>query len=257
MSAPSALPVAVRGLVRGRELSADALALVDDGALRLDRVRAPGGAPLAVIPLRRIEGVRHEADQLVLFLENDDVIELSADRGIPGLAREVVAAACSLPELTRALRALGTSRATAQSEHDRFFGPFLDARRRAELAREPSAQVAAFETRELLSGLGALARAVARERYPEHPAAQRALEAELTECLEPLVEQLGELGDAAALVQKGAEEMQLVAWRRWARALADVFVCADRCWVATDALLLRIAYAPDPWWERFRRRTGR
>ena len=257
MSLSMALPVAVRGLVRGRELSADALATIEGDALRLDRVSSAAGPPLAVIPLGRIEGIRHEPDQLVLFLEDDDVLELSADSGIPALARQVVATACSLPELTRALRALGVSHTTLREEHDRFFGPLLDARRRAELAREPSAQVAAFEVRELRAGLGTLARAVALERYPEHPAAQRALEAELGECVEPLVERLRDLGDAAALVQQGADEMRLVAWRRWAIALADVFVCADRCWVATHGLLRRVDYAPDPWWERLRRRSRR
>ena len=245
----------VRGLVRGREIAAEGIVVLDAEAVRIERTQPSG--PLAVFRLDVIEGVRHEAGQLVLFLEGGDVLELSGERGVGALARDVLSRACALPEMTRALRALGASRTPSRDEHDRFFAPFLHARRRAEAAHDPESQVAAFDVAVLRARLDELARGVAAERYAEHPAARRALEAELIEVLEPLAAPLARVADAAARMRAEADEMRLAAWRRWAAELGSLFACADRCWREADALLERAVYEPDPWWQRVVRSTRR
>src|SRR5688572_33433480 len=54
-----------------------------------------------------------------------------------------------LPELTRGLRALGSSRHDARALQTVFFQPLMDARRRAADARDPDARMKAFDPREL------------------------------------------------------------------------------------------------------------
>ena len=254
-SGGSGITFAVRGLLRGREIAGDATVGMDAAIVRIERTDA--STPLAVFRLEVIEGVRHEAGQLVLFLEGGDVLELSGERGVGTLARDVLARACALPEMTRALRALGASRSPSRAEHDRFFAPFLHARRRAEAAHDPESQVAAFDVAVLRARLDELARGIAAERYAEHPAARRALEAELSDVLEPLAAPLARLADAAGRMRAEADEMRLVAWRRWAAELRGVFACADRCWRDAEALLERAVYEPDPWWQRVVRSTRR
>ena len=246
---------AVRGLVRGREINGEATIIIDAAVLRIHR--PPASSAIAAFRLEAIEGVRHEAGQIVLFLEGGDVLEVSGERGVGALARDVLAHACALPEMTRALRALGASRTPSRAEHDRFFAPFLLARRKAESTHDPEAQAAAFDIAALRARMDELARAIAAERYPEHPAARRALEAELAECLEPLTAPLARVADAAARMRAETDEMRLVAWRSWAGELAGLFACADRCWREADALLVRAVYEPDPWWQRMLRSTRR
>ena len=249
--------VAVGGLVRGRELSGEAEVSLEDEKVRLSR---PGGRVMLDIPLRLLEGVRHESGQITLFLAGDDAVELmsGSDADLRVLAREVLARACALPELTRALRALGSYRSAAFAEHDRFFSPLLHARRHAQTVTEPLAQVAAFDAAVLRARLDELVRRVSAEHYPEHPPARRALEAELQECVEPLAARLASLAGAAAAVREETDELRLAAWRRWKAALADVFVAADSCWASTSALLRLEPYeTPRPWWRRVMRRGER
>lgn len=249
--------VAVGGLVRGRELTGEAEVALDGEMLRLAR---PGGRPMLDIPIGLIEGLRHEGGQITLFLAGDDAVELVADDpvGLRRLARELLARVCALPELTRALRALGAYRSSGFAEHDRFFSPLLNARRHAQAATEPLAQVAAFDPAVLRARLDELVRRTAADRYPEHPPARRALEAELQECVEPLAARLAALAEAASVVRDESDELRLAAWRQWTSTLAEVFVTADRCWVATAALLRLEPYeTPRPWWRRVMRRGER
>ena len=255
VSASRGFVFTVRGLVRGREMAGDVTLALDTAGVRVER--AESAAPVAAFRLEAIEGLRHEAGQLVLYLEGDDVLELSGERGLGMFARDLLARACALPEMTRALRALGAARSPSRVEHDRFFAPFLHARRRAESAGDPEAQVAAFDVSVLRARLDELASGIAAERYPEHPSARRALEAELSECLEPLEVPFARVTDAAGRLRAESEEMRLVAWRNWAAELRVLFACADRCWRDAEALLLRAAYEPDPWWQRVLRRSGR
>ena len=246
--------VTIGGLLRGRELAGDAQLALDGGALRLTR---PTGTALLTIPLAALEGLRFDERTITLFLEGEDAIELSGDDrpALRTLAREIVARGCALPELTRALRSLGSHRSSGLAEHDRFFSPLLSSRRNAEAARDPIVQVAAFDVPVLRARLEELVRRAAAEHYPEHPAARRSLEAELQECVEPLEERLKALLEMGLRVREEPEETRLVAWRAWATALADVFVCADACWSSVASVLRLEPYEqPRPWWRRMMRR---
>ena len=251
--------VTVGGLVRGRELSGEAEASLDGELLRLSR---PSGRVMLEISVRLLEGLRQEPGQITLFLAGDDAVELmeveSNEAELRAFARALLARACTLPELTRALRALGSYRSAVFAEHDRFFSPLLNARRQAHTATDPLAQIAAFDAAVLRARLDELVRRMAADRYQEHPPARRALEAELQDCLEPLAKRIAVLGEAAAVVREESDELRLAAWRRWQSALGDVFVAADRCWVATCALLqLEPCEPARPWWRRMIRRGER
>src|SRR5262245_53136376 len=97
-----------------------------------------------------------------------------------------------LPELTLSLRSFGSRRGQPDSDaahgqdQERFFAPLLDARRRAAEAHSTEEVLAAFDARRLAAALDAAVRAFAGERSAARPAAQRALEAELLEIVEPL-----------------------------------------------------------------------
>lgn len=250
--------VSVGGLVRGRELWGEAEAMLEEGMLRLSRESS--SRPLLAIPVTAIDGLRYDGARITLYLAGDDAVELGADDDLElrALARDILARTCELPELTRALRALGSQRTSGLVEHDRFFAPLLHARRSAEVAREPLAQMAAFDAAVLRARLDELVRRVAADHYPAHPPARRALEAELQECVEPLAERLAALAEAAAQAREESDEMRLAAWRRWKAELAAVFVAADSCWLAAAALLRLEPYeAPAPWWRRVMRRGER
>lgn len=137
-----------------------------------------------------------------------------------------------LPELTRGLRALGSARQGGASQA-LFFGPLIEARRRAAHARTAHACVRAFNARDLAA---ALERAVARivADWPdERGAARRALRAELMHRLDPYARALQQLGDRAVPLSEAeaGSVANLQAWRSWTTQLSVVFATADRCWM--------------------------
>ena len=145
-----------------------------------------------------------------------------------------------LPELTLALRALGSRRKRRGEgeEHERFFGPLLEARRAAARAGDIETAVSSFDALRLTSSLDKTIRAIAADRAASgRPPARRALEARLQERVEPLRQALGELGERAADLLASDEESRGDAWRQWAEQLRVVFACADRCWPSLDAAL--------------------
>jgi hypothetical protein len=137
-----------------------------------------------------------------------------------------------LPELTRALRALGSSRRSGGSLQSQFFHPLLDARRRAADARSPAARVRAFDAAELRRALdGSLQRIVAEWPDRREPI-RRALRAELTERVAVYARALQTLAERAAAAVAADEESRLSAWRDWTTQLAATFDAADRGWLA-------------------------
>ena len=136
-----------------------------------------------------------------------------------------------LPELTRALRALGSSRRGGSSQL-LLFGPLLEARRRAADARSAHARVRAFSAADLNR---ALERAIDRivADWPDgRPPARRALRHELIERVRPYSTALRHLEEVTAAVLGADETSQLSAWRVWTRQLISVFEAADRTWLA-------------------------
>jgi hypothetical protein len=165
-----------------------------------------------------------------------------------------------LPELTLALRALGSRRRRRGegNEQDRFFAPLLEARRAAARAADIEAAVASFDAARLTTSFDKTIRALAADRAASgRPAARRALEARLQERLEPLRDALSELGECADALLRADDGARPEAWRRWAEQLRAVFACADRCWPALDASLETVGVVPRRGWLARVFRRGR
>lgn len=149
-----------------------------------------------------------------------------------------------LPELTRGLRTLGSSRRGGSTQM-LFFGPLLEARRRAADAKSPQARVRAFNATDLAM---ALDRAIDRivSGWPDvRPPARRALRAELTDRVAPYVAALELLARRANDVVDRPDE-SVAAWRDWTAQLSQVFSAADRCWLNLRAVVESIPPArPD------------
>lgn len=136
-----------------------------------------------------------------------------------------------LPELTRALRALGSTRRGGSSQV-LFFGPLLEARRRAADARTAQARVRAFSATDLNRALERAIERIVAEWPDERAPARRALRHELIERVASYSTTLHELGERAGVVIDADESHQLAAWRAWTKQLVAVFEMADRTWMA-------------------------
>jgi hypothetical protein len=162
-----------------------------------------------------------------------------------------------LPELTLALRALGSRRRRRGegTEQERFFAPLLEARRAAARAADVETAVTSFDAARLNTSFDKTVRALAADRAASgRPAARRALEARLQERLEPLRRALSELGACADALLGADEDARPDAWHRWAEQLRAVFECADRCWPDLDAALATVGVPRRGWLARVFRR---
>jgi hypothetical protein len=142
-----------------------------------------------------------------------------------------------LPELTRALRALGSSRRASGTLQSQFFQPLLEARRKAAEARAVAPCIRAFDAGELERSLQKSIERILSE-WPDHrPQARRALRAELSERVGEYSRALRTLSDRAAAVLGAHEDSQLEAWRGWTTQLAATFDAADRGWMALRSVI--------------------
>jgi hypothetical protein len=212
-------------LWRGAEISGTGTA-----ALTADVVMISVAGQRLAIPIEDLDGAQIAPAHLSLFHRSGDVVEISGD--VAGLGAEIVSHACDVPELTVPLRALGSARARPGVDHDKFFGPFLAARRAAARASNPESRLAAVDPKALASGVGAVVRELAADRYPKQPAERRAMEAELADLAEPVVRSLDALAAAADTARAAPADTRFVRWREWAGAYRDVFRAADQCWLA-------------------------
>ena len=151
--------VILGGLLRGRELDGEAVVSLDAEALSLDTAR--GRISLA---LTQLEGIRVPGDVLELYLDTGDVIQLEQAPDLNELATEIANRVCAIPEMTRSLRALGAGSLAAGEEHDRFFGPLLEARLIAERAPNLVALRAAFDAGALRAAIEQVLAEIAAER---------------------------------------------------------------------------------------------
>ena len=140
-----------------------------------------------------------------------------------------------LPELTRGLRALGSSRHEARALQGVFFQPLVEARRRAAEARDADAKVKAFDARELERQLERIVDRIVNDWADARPSARRAVRAQLTERVAPYAQSLAELAARAADLRNAQEGDRLTAWRAWTTQLAAVFSCADRSWLSLQS----------------------
>jgi hypothetical protein len=140
-----------------------------------------------------------------------------------------------LPELTRGLRALGSSRHDARALQGVFFQPLVEARRRAADARDADAKVKAFDARELARQLDRIVDRIVAEWQDPRVSARRAVRAQLAERVAPYADSLAELELRAAELRTAEEGDRLTAWRAWTAQLAAVFSCADRSWMSLQS----------------------
>src|SRR4051812_6555142 len=174
-----------RASLGGRQLG-PATALVDEDVLRLLLVDAGGGEKAIHIRYDGIVGVGlGDGSVVVTCRDGRDLVAGTDDA--PSFRQSLLAACRSLPEVTRALRALGSRRGLAGARRNpgdretRFFSPLIAARRASMDARDARAVIAAFDPRELARSLKATITVFAREGAAGHAARQRALDAELSD----------------------------------------------------------------------------
>ena len=222
------VPVRVTGIVRGREFEDDAtLELGDDGLLM-----QPHAGRRLRIPFSLLDGLSGSAGHLTLFLCEGDELAIDGPDRLAHLGRNAERAACRLPELTRRLGGFGSARAGDADEQALFFGPLLEARRRAERAGACLATIDAIDTGALQNAAQEAYRSFAARRCGAGAPERRALEAELQQAAEPYELSLTILARAAARVREAGDDERFVAWREWRDRLGDVFVAADRAWGA-------------------------
>jgi hypothetical protein len=245
----TSVPVSLGGLLRGRDLSGSASLFVRADVIELQR-----GAGNAVrtlrLPLVALEGARMRDDVLELFLDGGDVVEVTGSDDLSALAHHIEKRACIVPELTLSLTAFGSRRAFPGPEHDRFFGPFLEARRRAERSMGPGGVRSAFDAASLRAEMKQVLRHLASAHQPSRAPDRRALEAELFEATTAMFAAI----DAMGVVQRRVEESdgadRIARWREWSALVHDVFIRADAAWLSVHALL-DSATPPRRGWRRW------
>jgi hypothetical protein len=233
------------GLLRGRELDGEAMLSLDAESLSLDTAR--GRISLA---LAQLEGIRVPGDVLELYLATGDVIQLEQAPELNTLAAEIASQVCAIPEMTRSLRALGAGSLAAGEEHDRFFGPLLEARLIAERAPNLVALRAAFDAEALRAAIAQVIAEIATERYPREAGERRALAAELSDNAHELFARLADLERAEAVLGSCDDSERFVRWREWQAVLRNVFRSADSSWIVIHPVLNDDRHGKPSIWKR-------
>jgi hypothetical protein len=162
-----------------------------------------------------------------------------------------------VPELTLALRGLGSARAHRGADHDRFFAPFLSARRAAQRATDAATRLGALHAAALAAELDRVLHEFSMERFPSSAPDRRALETQLEDLAAPVRASLVSLDTAAKLAADAGGDTAFVAWRAWAAQCRVVFHEADRCWLqAVSVLEATPVVNSKSWWRRSLRRSG-
>lgn len=245
MSPASPRRVVLGGLLRGRELEGDAMVTLDSDSVLLDTAR--GRIALA---LAQLEGLRVPGDVLELYLATGDVIQLEQAPELNVLATEIASNACAIPEMTRSLRALGAGSLAAGEEHDRFFGPLLEARLLAERAPNLVALRAAFDAAALRASIEHVLEEIASERYPREAGERRALRAELSDNAHELFARIAELERAEQALGACDDSERFVRWREWQSVLRRVFRSADESWIVIHPVLSDDRRGAPGFWSR-------
>jgi hypothetical protein len=247
-AAGSAVAVTLSGAVGGVRIEGPGTVTVGESEVAVHS--ATGDVVLAMSAL---EGVSFRDSRLTLYLRGGDLVHAHGTARLAAVAREIAGHACTLPELTRPLRSLGSRRGRLGVDHDRFFATLLAARRRGERASDRRARLRAFDGAAMAAALDTTISEFAKARFPRRAPDRRALEAELLEISAPLRVAIEALDVyAARAMEEDREETAFVRWRSWCGAVKEVFDRADRCWIAFGPVL---GEAPirRPLWRRMLR----
>ncbi len=218
--------VRVMGIVRGREINAPADVSLDRDCIVLTWASATPWR----LSLEGLDGVAHGPAQLTLYLSTGDVLELSGDDALRTVGLQLMGRACSMPELTRGLRAFGSLRGTPGAAHDAWFAPLLAARRAVEGVSDAKRQMTLIDAGQLARSMERAMQELAALTAPGDTARQRAIEAALEEESEGMFLAFARLALAADALSGSASDTLFVDWRRWVGALRDVFAAADEAW---------------------------
>jgi hypothetical protein len=207
------------------------------------------------IALSGLDGARVSPNHLTLYPTTGDVLELNGE-GLEELGRELRGRVCTLPELTLALRGLGSARAYPGPDHDRFFAPVLAARRSAEQATDPAGRLSAMRAPALAAEVERVLHEFAVARYPNDPAERRALGTVFEDLSAPVRASLAELDKAARAVTAASDDTAFVWWRAWAAACRTVVSQLDRCWLTIAPILKKTPIPEATVWRWPWRRRG-
>jgi hypothetical protein len=232
-------PVRLRmsGSVRKRPMSGVASVAVDADGVIVTPLDAAMQADAPVrIPFDGVDGVTHAPDgsgTLTIHLRGGEQLAGAGDRRVAQVADAILVRGRTMPELARAIRALGARRGGAAQ--DAFFQPLLEARRHAVAGGLPA--VDAFDAAALRLAFEHRLVSLAAERGAGRPPARRALEARLLDAAESLLAALVPLAGAADRVRNAPPTEALRHWRAWVQALRVVFDRADAAWATLQEVL--------------------
>ncbi len=216
-------------------------------------VEVTGAASVIRIGYNVLLGADLRSGALTLYAQQGQLVALAAP-GVDAAWLTVQERACTLPELTIGLRALGSRHGGDAMLQGRFFAPLLAARRRLEEQREVEWRLAAFDAEDLRHQTTSVLRDLVAERASDTAALRRSLEARVLDEAEGLHDALVSLGASAEELRRAPDAERFVAWRMWAARARTVFAEADRCWLAVRPLLEDLSpVAPV---RRRRRRRG-
>jgi hypothetical protein len=150
---------------------------------------------------------------VTLFLERDDVLELWELDDAPSVASAIARRATHLPEMTRGLKLLGSSRGAPGAAHDAWFAPWLSARRSAESAGDVTAQLTAFDATRMRTAMTHTFAELAAITAPTDDRAQRAIEARLEDAAREYLAVLDTMEQAALRVRAAGADTRLRTWR--------------------------------------------
>lgn len=238
-------PIEVSAVHVGATDLGPAAAVVDDDGLTVV-VHTGDDARSIRLRIASIAALDLSGDTLSLRMRDGTRVTIGAPAGA-ALHDDILRRCRALPELTRTLRAFGSrrgsrsGRAAAPAEQQRFFEPFIAARRSA-LHVEGLAVIGAFDGAALTAALDDTLRRFAADRHIDAGPARRALEAELSDLSEPLRDALLALGQAGTAALESTDDLAL--WRAWSAQLHATFEIADRVWMALDSALAAAARFP-------------
>jgi hypothetical protein len=222
----------------GRTDIGAATAVVDEDTITFLVSGEGDGHPLR-LALAAIDGVRGAGNELEIIMRDGTRVTVASPSRDP-LEAALLRGCRTLPELTRTLRAFGssrgrrTARASGAGEQQRFFAPLIESRRSA-MHTAGAGAIAAFDAGAIAHAMEETLARFAAERFADVGPARRALEAELVDISEPLFDALRVLNESAALAREAPDDLRC--WRNWSSQLRVTFECADRVWIALDAAL--------------------